>query len=118
MIIPAGLKGPIFLTTVNFDAFWNYNASESYALSVAHLSDRIAGGIGFKTPWPQASTILSRTEILEVQESLTKRGFDAGPADGVAGEKTRAAIGAFEKTLGKATTGEATKAILEALRTQ
>jgi membrane-bound lytic murein transglycosylase B len=116
MIIPAGFKGPIFLTTVNFDAIWNYNASESYALAVAHLSDRIAGITGFKTPWPLPSSILSRTEILEIQESLTKRGYDAGPADGVAGEKTRAAIGAFEKTLGKPTTGEASKAILEALR--
>jgi membrane-bound lytic murein transglycosylase B len=74
MILPAGLKGPIFLTTVNFDAIWNYNSSESYALAVAHLSDRIGGGGLFKTPWPLASTILSRTEIIALQEGLAKRG--------------------------------------------
>jgi lytic murein transglycosylase len=116
MIIPAGFKGPIFLTTVNFDAIWNYNASESYALSVAFLSDRIAGGGAFKTPWPVASSILSRAEVIEIQERLTNKGYDPGPLDGVPGEMTRAAIGAFEKSLGKATSGEATKAILEALR--
>jgi lytic murein transglycosylase len=118
MIIPAGFKGPIFLTTANFDAFWNYNASESYALAVAHLSDRLAGSSGFKTPWPSPSSILSRAEILEVQDTLTQKGFDPGPVDGVAGEMTRAAIGAFEKGLGKPTTGEPTKALLEALRTK
>jgi hypothetical protein len=118
MILPAGRQGPIFLTTANFDAIWRYNSSESYALSVAHLSDRIAGGGGFQTPWPRPSAILSRAEIIEVQDKLTQRGFDAGPSDGVPGELTRAAIGAFEKTLGKPTTGEPTKAILEALRAQ
>jgi lytic murein transglycosylase len=116
MIIPAGFRGPVFLTTANFDAIWQYNMSESYALAVAHLSDRLAGVPGFKTPWPLPSSILSRAEIVEIQEWLSRRGYDTGPADGVAGEKTRAAIGAFEKTLGKRTTGEATKAILEALR--
>jgi hypothetical protein len=116
MIIPAGFRGPVFLTTANFDAIWQYNMSESYALAIAHLSDRLAGVTGFKTPWPLPSSVLSRAEIVEIQEGLTRRGYDTGPADGVPGEKTRAAIGAFEKTLGKPTTGEATKAILEALR--
>jgi lytic murein transglycosylase len=117
MILPAGVKGPVFLTTPNFDAIYAYNASESYALSVAYLSDRIAGRGGFKTPWPAPSTVLSRNEVVELQQGLTKRGYDPGPADGVAGELTRAAIGAFEKDLGKPTTGEPSKALLEAVRT-
>jgi lytic murein transglycosylase len=116
MILPAGVKGPVFLTTVNFDAIYAYNSSESYALAVAYLSDRIAGRGTFLTPWPAPATVLSTTEIKELQQRLMARGFDPGPADGVAGELTRAAIGEFEKQLGRPTTGEPSRELLEAAR--
>src|SRR5262249_26052672 len=35
LLIPAGLKGPIFLITSNFEVIKAYNASTSYALAVA-----------------------------------------------------------------------------------
>ena len=116
MILPAGVKGPVFLTTQNFDAIYAYNSSESYALSVAYLSDRIAGGGTFKTPWPSPATVLSQPEVKELQVGLAARGFDPGPADGVAGALTRAAIGQFEQQLGKPTTGEPNRALLDAMR--
>jgi lytic murein transglycosylase len=116
MVLPAGRRGPVFLTTRNFDAIYGYNTSESYSLAVAHLSDRLAGGGGFKTPWPHPSSVLSRAEVREIQSGLNSRGYDAGVADGLAGPLTRAAIGAFEKTLGKPTTGEPSKMVLDALR--
>jgi peptidoglycan hydrolase-like protein with peptidoglycan-binding domain len=116
MVLPAGRRGPVFLTTQNFDAIYGYNASESYSLAVAHLSDRIAGNAAFNTPWPHPSSVLSRAEVREIQAGLNSRGYEAGVADGLAGPLTRAAIGAFEKTLRKPTTGEPSKAILEALR--
>ena len=44
LLLPAGRGGPAFLVTRNFDALYSYNAAESYALAIAHLSDRLRGG--------------------------------------------------------------------------
>src|SRR5690606_17713892 len=43
LLLPAGVKGPAFLVFRNFDAIYSYNAAESYALAIAHLSDRLRG---------------------------------------------------------------------------
>ena len=52
LLLPAGRKGPAFLVTRNFDVIKRYNDSTAYALSVALLSDRIAGEGPLKQPWP------------------------------------------------------------------
>src|SRR5262249_2883744 len=39
LIRPAGRAGPAFLVSRNFDALYSYNAAESYALAIGHLSD-------------------------------------------------------------------------------
>ena len=44
---PAGAKGPKFLMTSNYLVLKGYNFSDSYALSVAHLADRLKGGGDF-----------------------------------------------------------------------
>ena len=43
LLILAGLKGPVFLVTSNFDAIKTYNNSTAYALSVGLLSDAMSG---------------------------------------------------------------------------
>ena len=48
----AGRGGPAFLVTRNFDALYSYNAAESYALAIAHLSDRLRGGGPLVQAWP------------------------------------------------------------------
>ena len=40
-MILAGLKGPVFLVTSNFDVIKTYNNSTAYALSVALLGDAV-----------------------------------------------------------------------------
>ena len=40
---PAGAGGPKFLMTANYLVLKGYNFSDSYALSVAHLADRLKG---------------------------------------------------------------------------
>src|SRR5690606_29961251 len=49
LLLPAGAEGPAFLVFRNFDAIYSYNAAESYALAIAHLSDRLRGGGPFAT---------------------------------------------------------------------
>ena len=80
LILPAGVNGPAFLVTKNFDAIYAYNAAESYALAIAHLSDRLRGGGPFVTPWPTDDRGLSRAERRELQALLLKRGYDIGDA--------------------------------------
>ncbi|MCT7374487.1 peptidoglycan-binding protein [Chelativorans salis] len=53
--------------------------------------------------------------IGNIQVILNKNGFDAGPADGVMGDRTRAAIKAFQKENGLAETGVVDDALVRAL---
>jgi lytic murein transglycosylase len=116
LLLPAGVKGPAFLVFKNFDAIYSYNAAESYALAIAHLSDLLRGGAAIATPWPTDDRGLSRAERREVQQRLIERGFDIGSADGMIGSKTQAAIREFQAAQGLVVDGRAGGRLLEALR--
>jgi lytic murein transglycosylase len=116
LMAPAGANGPIFLVFKNFDAIYAYNAAESYALAIAHLSDRIRGQGAFMQSWPTDDAGTSRAERREIQNILLARGYDIGAADGLIGDKTRKAIMSEQARLGLAQTGRAGQKILNALR--
>jgi lytic murein transglycosylase len=116
LLLPAGVKGPAFLVFRNFDAIYSYNAAESYALAIAHLSDRLRGAAAFSTPWPTDDRGLSRAERRDVQQLLIDRGFDIGAVDGMIGAQTRAAIREFQTSIGMSADGRAGARVLEALR--
>ena len=68
-----------------------------------------------------SSTITVRAEapsmlVLEVQSELQRRGIYDGPADGVFGPKTEAAIAAYEAKMGLKATGRPNPQVLAALR--
>ena len=104
LLLPAGNKGPAFLVGKNFDAFYSYNASENYALAIAHLSDMISknrtDNVNFATPWPTDDRGISRRQSREIQQALLDRGYDIGAADGMIGDKTRQAIQDFQRQQG------------------
>jgi len=116
LLLPAGANGPAFLVGKNFDVIYGYNAAESYALAIAHLSDRLRGGEGFRTPWPTDDPGLSREERRELQRLLIGRGHDIGAADGMIGTKTRRAIAQEQQALGFEPDGRAGQRILGVLR--
>lgn len=116
LLLPAGPRGPAFLVTRNFDAIYGYNAAESYALAIALLSDRLRGGPGLQTPWPNGERGLSRAERRELQGLLARRGYDVGNADGVLGTKSRQAIADYQGRIGLAANGSASAEVLDALR--
>ena len=116
LLLPAGPQGPAFLVMRNFDALFSYNAAESYALAIAHLSDRLRGEGGFVTPWPTDDPGLSRAERREVQERLIALGFDIGTVDGIIGSNTRAAIRELQPQLGLEADGQAGQRLLRAMR--
>lgn len=116
LVLPAGTAGPAFIVFANFNAIYSYNSAVTYALAIAHLADRLAGGGPFKTPWPTDDAGLSRAERVEVQKRLLQRGFDIGEADGIIGSRTRAAIEAFQQSAGLPANGRAGQRVLKALR--
>ena len=60
----------------------------------------------------------SRDQVQAVQSVLNGLGYDAGPADGMAGAGTRTAIRAFQSDNGLATTGTINPGLVEALNQQ
>lgn len=116
LLLPAGADGPAFVVLRNFDALFSYNAAESYALAIAHLSDRLRGGSAFTTPWPTDDPGLSRAERREVQELLIEQGHDIGEVDGMIGTNTRRVIQAIQPDLGLEADGRAGRKLLDALR--
>ncbi len=116
VLLPAGPRGPAFVVFRNFDAIYGYNAAESYALAIAHLSDRLKGGGPFATPWPTDDPGLSRAERRELQTLLIARGYDIGAVDGMLGDASRAAIRVEQQRLGHAIDGRAGQKLLAALR--
>lgn len=118
LMSPAGAQGPSFLVFKNFDAIYSYNAAESYALAIAHLSDRLQGKGGFSTAWPTDDAGTSRTERREIQQYLLNKGYDIGAVDGLIGDKTRQAIRQEQLKLGLSPTGRAGQQILKAFRNE
>jgi membrane-bound lytic murein transglycosylase B len=77
-----------------------WNRSESYALAVGNLADRIAGGDDLYRQPPRDQPKLTREQIQEAQRRLNELGYDAGKEDGIFGPGTRAALSAFQKDVG------------------
>lgn len=98
--LPAGRNGPGFLTFQNFRVIKRYNNSTAYALGVAHLADRIAGGEAFAGSWPEGDVPLTRSQTRELQAGLNALGFNSGRPDGLAGPNTRRALRAFQRAHG------------------
>lgn len=110
LFAPAGNDGPIFLVGKNFETFYNYNASESYALAIAHLADLIEKNqtmTSFYTPWPTDDAGISRRQAREIQQALINAGYDIGNVDGIIGDKTRVAIKDYQTKQGVTADGRA-----------
>ncbi len=99
LLQPEGIYGPAFLTTRNYFVIKEYNFSDLYVLFVGHLSDRMLSPQPFATPW-SASTQLRTAEVEAMQRHLTRIGLYNDKLDGKAGMKTRAALGAYQKSAG------------------
>ena len=104
LIVPMGHRGPAFLVYQNFRVILGWNRSQLYALSVGYLADRI-NGQGRLRAKPLDEPLLSKEDILSIQETLNILGYDAGVADGVLGPKTRAATRQFQSDIGMVADG-------------
>jgi len=87
----------------------------AYALSVEHLSDRLRGA-PFARSWPREDRMLTSAERKELQTLLAIRGFEPGTVDGKVGPKTRAAVRAYQTSVGLVPDGYANAFLLERAR--
>ena len=116
LLLPAGARGPAFLTGPNFRTLLRYNNATSYALGVGLLAQRLGGGPGVQAPWPRDLQPLARSQLLEMQTALNERGFDSGTPDGVMGPATRGALRLYQRSLGLAADGYPTLELLQRLQ--
>ncbi len=115
LLQPEGSYGPSFLAPKNYFVLKDYNFSDLYVLFVGHLSDRIAGGKPFETPWSKSAQ-LKTTDVESMQKRLTALGLYRDKIDGKAGMLTRAALGAYQKKSGLKVDCWPTAAVLEHMR--
>ncbi|NIA67746.1 lytic murein transglycosylase [Pelagibius litoralis] len=116
IILPSGHRGPAFLAYKNYRTILIWNRSILYALAVGHLADRIAGGAALAS-LPDEQPI-SLQAIEEMQALLNAKGFDAGEPDGLVGRQTRAALSAYQRSIGEPADGYPTLELIEKLRAQ
>jgi membrane-bound lytic murein transglycosylase B len=116
LFAPAGARGPAFLVIKNFRVIKRYNNANSYALAIGHLADRLMGYDTFVANWPVGDRPLSRTERAELQQLLAAKGLYRGAIDAEIGSGSRAAIRAFQASIGTAADGHASLHVLEQLR--
>ena len=103
LLMPAGRLGPAFIATENFYVLKTYNNSDTYALFVGHLADRMAANKGFVGKWHRPAPI-TRGAVRNLQAKLIDAGYDVGAHDGLIGYKTRRSLGAWQQAQGRPAT--------------
>ena len=111
LLILAGLNGPVFLVTSNFDAIKTYNNSTAYALSVGLLGDAVSGGSGLVAQWPTRDHPLTAAQIQKLQSKLKKMGYEVGTVDGKVGDTLRSVVCAYQERNGLTPDGYADQAL-------
>lgn len=92
LVLPYDYRGPAFLVYNNYFVIKRWNRSDSYALAVAHLADRLVGRPELTKKQPEDDRSLSHQQIFELQERLKRENYDIGKLDGIIGGKTRDAV--------------------------
>ncbi len=99
LLLPMGRFGPAFLAYPNFQVYLKWNASLVYSTTAAYYATRLAGA-GPMNRGTGPIPAVSPEEARELQQLLTRAGYDVGGADGKIGIATRAAVKAMQIKLG------------------
>jgi len=102
---PTGAKGPKFLMTNNYLVLKSYNFSDSYAMAISHLEDRLKGKGDFVTPWPRDTKFPNLEQREAIQVALIKLGLYGGLVDGRIGPVSQAAYAKFQASKGEVADG-------------
>lgn len=98
------------------------NAKAAAALWRVKTPDPASNSYDIPAAWTESSETTASIEnfdvrkaVSDLQRLLNDRGYDAGPADGLIGQKTRGAIVAFQRDAGLEPNGEINQALVEKL---
>ncbi len=116
LVLPAGHQGPAFLVYGNFRSILRYNNAVFYATAIGHLADRLVGKPGLVAERPSDDRPLRHDSVVEMQTLLDRLGYAPGPADGIPGSRTRAALRQFQADAGLPADGHLSLPVLERLR--
>ena len=105
LYVPAGKDGPKFLMTGNYLVLKGYNFSDSYAMSVGHLADRLKGAGEFVASWPRGTKFPNLVQREAIQTALNKLGLLSGTSDGRLGPITQQAYAKFQAAHGEVADG-------------
>ena len=94
-----GHRGHAIFVYRNFDVIMVYKRQILYALSVGYLANRINGS-GKLIAKPIDEPLLSKDNVLTIQQTLNLLGYNTGVPDGMAGPKTRSATRQFQSDIG------------------
>ena len=99
LLLPMGRNGPAFLGYRNFKVYTEWNKSLIYAITAAYYATRLAGAPPYSKGRRKVPAFGAR-QVAELQRLLTRRGYDAGEADGKLGLHTRAAVRKAQQSFG------------------
>ncbi len=116
ILLPAGAQGAAFMIFDNFHVIERYNTADAYVIGVGLLSDRIGGAGPLRSSWPRDDRNLRFSEKKEMQQRLTRAGFNTEGVDGIIGPNTIAAIRSFQRSQGLVPDGYPSYDILRRLR--
>jgi membrane-bound lytic murein transglycosylase B len=105
LYVPTGKNGPKFLMTPNYLVLKGYNFSDSYALSVAHMADRLKGTGGFVADWPRNTKFPNLAQRKAIQQALIDLGLYRGSTDGRIGPVSQEAYARFQASRGEVADG-------------
>jgi lytic murein transglycosylase len=116
LLLPMGRNGPAFLAYPNFTkVYLEWNQSLIYATTAAYLATRLAGAPRV-SPGRTEVESLSFNETRDLQQLLSKRGYDVGKIDGIVGAQTRAAVRDMQKKFGLPADSYPSAELLDRLR--
>jgi len=115
LLLPMGRSGPAFLAYANFAAYTEWNNSLIYSTTAGYLATRIAGAAPMRKPATPVAQ-LPFAEIREMQQILTRQGFNVGKIDGVLGQQSRSAVKAMQIKFGLPADSWPTAELLAQLR--
>jgi lytic murein transglycosylase len=115
LLLPMGRMGPAFLAYPNFAAYTEWNNSLIYSTTAGYLATRIAGAPPMQRPMGMVAQ-LPFNELRELQQLLTRAGFNVGKVDGVMGQQSRSAVKAMQIKYGLPADSWPTSELLARLR--
>jgi membrane-bound lytic murein transglycosylase B len=107
LLLPAGIKAPIFLAFPNYNAFETYNPSLAYAVGVCLLAKFAMGEPAIRKPWPP-EPLLPLPSRIAAQAGLARLGYYDGKLDGDFGKRSRRALRAWQLATGRVRDGHLT----------